>query len=276
MLVITSNIMSFILFARKAVVILGRCLLFYISTIPLFALAATFQEHKVWKQTSRGLNPWGLFKVFVLNLFWMILTGLGSLVSLSLGGQSVANNMQNMVVENLTAKILFTVIVGKVKIINPNNTPNIDVHNPTIPAPIFVANHCSQIDLCVVYFILKRFKWIAKQSVKFLPGVGFGMMIGGHIFIQRKGKNGNSVSNLYEQSNEAVQSGVPMMIFPQGTRRIAEKLRFKDGAFKIAIDNQAPIVPISIDIPVNIWNSSYPLNLLWSKESEKLENMVCK
>lgn len=208
----------------------------------------------------------------------MILIGLGSLVSIpmSLGGQSVASNMQNMVVENLIAKMLFTMIVGKVKIINPHNIPNMDVRNPTIPAPIFVANHSSQIDICVVYFILKRFKWIAKQSAKFLPGVGFGSMIGGHIFIQRKGKNSHSVSNLYAQANEAVQAGIPMMIFPQGTRRIAEKLRFKDGAFKIAIDNEAPIVPISIDIPVNIWNSSYPLNLLWSKESDKLENMVCK
>merc|ERR1719384_454118 len=96
-----------------------------------------------------------------------------------------------------------------------------------------------------------------------------------HIFIQRKGGKGkqgqdkkSSVLNLYEQANAAIQAGIPMMIFPQGTRRMSQKLPFKDGAFNIAMNNESVIVPISINIPPGIWNTWYPLNLLWSGSNE--------
>ena len=46
---------------------------------------------------------------------------------------------------------------------------------------------------------------------------------------------------------------VPGTIIPAGTV----------GAFKIALDNEAPLVPLSIEVPRNVWNSLYPLNLLW-------------
>lgn len=263
----------------KVIFFIGQGLMYYAATIPIFAIMSTIQERKIWNQTQHPLTLWGLFKVFILNIFWMFFIGLGAIslvpMWISRGCGSSVSLEQNAVMEKLVATGLHKLLVGNVKIINgDSNVPHIDLYNPTKPAPVFVANHCSQIDLCVVYFIVRRFKWIAKQSVKYLPFVGFGMTLGGHVFIRRSGKNGKSVSNLYEQSNDAIQSGVPMVIFPQGTRRIAEKLKFKDGAFNIAIENESQLVPISIDVPVNIWNSSYPLNLLWSKDSEKEENMV--
>ena len=50
-----------------------------------------------------------------------------------------------------------------------------------------------------------------------------------------------------------------MFFFPQGTRRIGERLPFKDGAFKVAKNNDSVLVPISIQIPLTAWNSLYPL-----------------
>lgn len=263
----------------KVILFIAKYLMYYAATIPIFAVMGTIQERKIWKKTAQPLNSWGTLKVFLLNLCWMLFTGLGALslvpIWIARGFGTSVSLEQNAVMEKLVGTGLHKIFVGNVKIINADkNVPHIDLYNPTKPAPVFVANHCSQIDLCIVYFIVKRFKWIAKQSVKYLPFVGFGMTLGGHIFIQRKGKNGKSVSNLYEQSNEAIQSGVPMVIFPQGTRRISEKLPFKDGAFNIAIDNETQIVPISIDVPVNIWNTSYPLNLFFSKDSDNEENVV--
>ena len=61
------------------------------------------------------------------------------------------------------------------------------------------------------------------------------------------------------------------VIFPQGTRRVIENLPFKDGAFKIAIENEAPLIPVSINIPINMWNSMYPLNLLWGEKNDENE-----
>lgn len=131
------------------------------------------------------------------------------------------------------------------------------------PAPVYVANHASQVDLAAVYFLNRRFKWISKDSVRYLPGVGLIMTLSQHVFIKRTGKNRTSVSNLYQQSARAIRAGVPVFFFPQGTRRMAERLPFRDGAYRVAAENGSPLVPVSIEIPVSCWNSCYPWCLLW-------------
>lgn len=260
--------------------LIGKFILYYAATIPLFAFVSTLQERKIWKDTPAPLSIWGLVKVFIFNILWMLIIGIGALslvpMWISRGMGSSVSLEQNAVMEKLTAMALQKALVGNVKVVNQDKIPNIALFNPNNganvkPAPIFIANHCSQLDLAVIYFVVRRFKWIAKQSVKYLPGVGLGMTLGGHVFIKRTGKNSKSVSNLYEQSNATIQSGIPMVIFPQGTRRVTKKLPFKDGAFKIAIDNEAPLIPISINVPVNMWNSMYPLNLLWGGGDEANE-----
>ena len=211
---------------------------------------------------------WGLVKVFIFNILWMLFMGLGALslvpMWITRGCKKDAVSVEvNVVMEKLTAMSLQKCLIGNVIIKNGEKIPSFDLHHPSAPAPVFISNHCSQLDLSAMYFVVRRFKWIAKQSVKYLPGVGIGMTFGNHVFIKRTGKNGKSVSNLYEQTNEAIQAGIPIVIFPQGTRRIDKRLPFKNGAFKIALDNEAPLVPLSIEVPRNVWNSLYPLNLLW-------------
>ena len=145
------------------------------------------------------------------------------------------------------------------------------------PAPVYIANHASQVDLAAVYYIMRHFKWVAKESVLFIPGVGQTMYLGNHVFVRRSGRGKrSSVASLYERSNEAVRSGTSMFLFPQGTRGMGpEALPFKDGAFKIALENGCPIVPISIEIPPGVFNGWYPLNLLWGvSASEKKKDPV--
>ena len=62
-----------------------------------------------------------------------------------------------------------------------------------------------------------------------------------------------------------------MFFFPQGTRRMAVRLPFKDGAYRVAMENESLLVPISINIPLTCWNSWYPLCLLWGG---KVDNVV--
>ena len=88
--------------------------------------------------------------------------------------------------------------------------------------------------------------------------IGATMYTGDHVLINRvKGHNQKSVSNLFDKSNAAVQSGIPMFLFPQGTRVMSKRLPFKDGAFIIAQTNQSALIPISIEIPMNVWETWY-------------------
>ena len=245
---------------------MAYALLGYVTvTVLLAASLAVVQEGKVWKPVALpSLSLFGRCKVFVFNVSWMLLCLVGSLMItlkwiLTLGKSDIQKDT-NRLVEFNAARICIGTFIGNVQVDGLDNLPPPDI----TPAPIYIANHASQIDTGVVYFIGRRFKWIAKKSVVYLPGVGQVMFLGGHVLIdRRKGKNDKSVTILFDKSNDAVQSGVPMFFFPQGTRKITERLPAKDGAFIVAQTNKSPLIPVSIDIPETAWNSLYPLNVLW-------------
>mmetsp|Transcript_19248 Transcript_19248/g.27071 ORF Transcript_19248/g.27071 Transcript_19248/m.27071 type:complete len:323 (-) Transcript_19248:263-1231(-) len=236
----------------------------YSLTIPFVAIPAVIQEKKIWKNTPTPLSPWGILKVYLFNIVWMVIALLASISLLPMWisrgcGRSVEMEA-HAVMEYLDATLLVKFLVGEVEVIGKENLPKPPNVQKGEVAPVYVANHCSQLDVAVVYFCLTPFKWIAKKSVMFLPGVGQIMSLSGHVFIQRTGKNSTSVSSLFALSNKAVQEGKAMMIFPQGTRRMTEKLPFKNGAYIIALENKCKLVPVTINVPLGIWNASYPLN----------------
>jgi len=173
-------------------------------------------------------------------------------------GSSVERDMA--FVERIIGFVVVSSFVGPVKIVGREKLL------PETSPCVFIANHASQIDLGLVYFLFRRFKWIAKKSVLYLPGVGTLMLMGGHVLIDRfKGRKPSS-RKMYQTAAQSLKDGVPIFIFPQGTRRMAERLPFKDGAFNIAIAGEVPLIPISINIPPSAWNDLYPLSLLWKKK----------
>ncbi len=246
----------------------------YCSSVIVLPILSVFQERKIWKSSLLpSISLFGTLKVFLFNVLWMGVTLVGGLALLPnfILGKFLGFDCQYEahVVERITAKICcLCFICPKVEIRGEENLPADDGSSP---APVYVANHASQIDLAVVYFLGKRFKWISKDSVRYLPGVGLIMTLSQHVFIKRTGKNRKSVSNLYEQSNNSIQSGLPMFFFPQGTRRMAVRLPFKDGAYRVALDNESQLIPVSIEIPLTCWNSWYPLCLLWGG---KVDNVI--
>ena len=48
------------------------------------------------------------------------------------------------------------------------------------------------------------------------------------------------------------------------------RLPFKDGAYRVAMENESQLIPISIHIPLGCWNSWYPLNLLWGGSADNV------
>ena len=238
--------------------------------ICLGSLTAVFQERKIWNNPKLpSINAFGMLKVFLLNVFWMsgclmgaILTVIEAIITLDWSFQKT-REFSHIQVERRLAKLITALFVAPVEIRGQENLPP---ENGDVPAPVFIANHDSQIDTACVYYINRPWRWIAKSQVMFLPGAGQVMYLSDHVFIDRavkkkKHKKNNSSTgarNLYLKSNESIQAGVPMFFFPQGTRRLGERLPFKDGAFKVAKENDSALVPISIEIPLTAWNSWYP------------------
>jgi 1-acyl-sn-glycerol-3-phosphate acyltransferase len=59
-----------------------------------------------------------------------------------------------------------------------------------------------------------------------------------------RGEHG-SIRQAYEKAGEWLRSGVSVLFFPEGTRSNSEEMNpFKNGAFKLAIKEKRPILPI--------------------------------
>ncbi len=234
----------------------------FLSAVLLGGLVSVYQEQKIWKNPKLpSLTIFAMIKVYLMNVLWMLGCAIGSLLTLLyciLTGSRETRKVAHAVVERNCAKLLCHVLIAPVEVVGMEHIPDDMLYQS--PAPVIIANHDSQIDLAAVYFLNSEWRWIAKSSVMMLPGVGQLMWLSGHIFIDRVNKSSGKTGarNLYVQSNASVQAGVPMFFFPQGTRRLGDRLPFKDGAFKVALENKSKLIPISLEIPLTAWNSWYP------------------
>lgn len=113
-------------------------------------------------------------------------------------------------------------------------------------AYVVVANHESSADPFLLSWLPFDMRWVAKVSLFKLPVIGWLMRLGGDIRLLRG--NGDSVREMLAEARETLDAGLPVMIFPEGTRSPDGALqRFKDGAFQLAIDAGVPILPLAIE-----------------------------
>ena len=123
-------------------------------------------------------------------------------------------------------------------------TENIPAGRPCV----FVANHRSYFDIPVLLTSLDAPHGIlAKDSLKKIPLINRWMTLLGCVFVVREDVRA-SVKALNEAS-AAVSAGNSFIIFPEGTRWKGEEGEigeFKNGAFRIAVKNGAPLVPAAI------------------------------
>lgn len=119
------------------------------------------------------------------------------------------------------------------------------LENIPAQACVFACNHTSNADgPVVVLAIPRRVGILIKREVFRIPILGFGMRQAGFVPVDRRAKEGSV--NLDEVA-KLLKSGVPLLIFAEGTRSPDGRLRpFKKGAAVMAIHAGAPIVPIAI------------------------------
>lgn len=116
-----------------------------------------------------------------------------------------------------------------------------DPRNPYV----VVANHESFVDILLISHIPMEMKWLSKDAFFKIPVLGWMMRLAGDIPLARGDKT--STADAIQQCHDRLGKRVSVMIFPEGTRSKDGELQpFKDGAFRLAIDAQVPILPLAV------------------------------
>jgi 1-acyl-sn-glycerol-3-phosphate acyltransferase len=116
---------------------------------------------------------------------------------------------------------------------------------PTSPA-IYAANHGSALDIPIMFgYLPVGFRVIHKRSLYVIPIIGWYLLLGGHIGIDRS--KPFRARKALEAAGRRIRSGISLLVFPEGTRSSdAEVKRFKRGSFVLALSSGAPVVPVSL------------------------------
>lgn len=117
---------------------------------------------------------------------------------------------------------------------------------------IIVTNHQSAFDIFLLYATLEiPFKWVMKASLKKLPFVGAACKMAGFIFVDEQSINGRL--RTIKEAEQTLKENNSIAIFPEGARTLDGHIKkFKKGAFKMALDLNAPILPISLNGPYKV------------------------
>ena len=111
---------------------------------------------------------------------------------------------------------------------------------------MFVANHTSMTDIMLTLSVVKNpFVFVGKKELTKIPLFGF-FYKRTCILVDRS--SSKSRMEVFERAQKKINQGFSICIFPEGGVPLDESIvldEFKDGAFRLAIDHQIPIVPIT-------------------------------
>ena len=111
---------------------------------------------------------------------------------------------------------------------------------------VVMSNHQSHYDVPVLYYVLGgRMLMVAKTELFAIPLFGRAIRDAGMIEVDR-GNRQRAIASL-ATAKKQLEAGTHIWIAPEGTRsESGELLPFKKGGFVLALDMEAPILPITI------------------------------
>ncbi|MCK9481342.1 MAG: 1-acyl-sn-glycerol-3-phosphate acyltransferase [Bacteroidia bacterium] len=121
-----------------------------------------------------------------------------------------------------------------------------DSNNKSTLPCIYISNHTSYLDiLCMSIIARGNYMFLAKKELKKIPlfGIFFRTV---DVAVDRN--NAVEASKAYKETEGRINQGYSFIIYPEGTigNQVPRLRSFKNGAFKLAIDNQLPIVPVTL------------------------------
>lgn len=116
-------------------------------------------------------------------------------------------------------------------------------HLPWHGPAVLVANHESLGDILVLFGLYRPFKWVSKAANFKLPFIGWNMWLNRYVPLVRGDRE--SVGRMMAQCERWLGRGVPVLMFPEGTRSPDGHMKaFKDGAFQLAVKMKCPVIPV--------------------------------
>jgi 1-acyl-sn-glycerol-3-phosphate acyltransferase len=111
---------------------------------------------------------------------------------------------------------------------------------------VVASNHQSMWDIIVIYgFLRLDLKWVMKRELRKIPAIGIGCEKAGHIFVERQ--NPKQANAAIAAALERLGDGIGILFFPEGTRsEDGQLLPFKKGAFRTAIAQGLPLLPVTV------------------------------
>ncbi|WP_396173906.1 lysophospholipid acyltransferase family protein [Flavobacterium sp.] len=111
---------------------------------------------------------------------------------------------------------------------------------------MLVANHTSMTDIMLMLYVSKNpFVFVGKMELAKIPLFGF-FYKRTCILVDRN--SSKSRFGVFERAQKRLNQGLSICIFPEGLVPDDESIilgEFKDGAFRLAIEHQIPIVPMT-------------------------------
>jgi 1-acyl-sn-glycerol-3-phosphate acyltransferase len=127
---------------------------------------------------------------------------------------------------------------------------------PRGPA-VLISNHQSAVDIVAAMGLHHPFKFVAKASLFKLPLVGWMMSLMRYVPVERG--HVHAMDRMLEDCRWWLRRGVAVLIFPEGTYAPpGQPLPFKRGAFRLAIEERVPVVPVVLEGTTDILEGDGP------------------
>lgn len=147
-------------------------------------------------------------------------------------------------------RFCFRALRVEIEVRNQSVLSTVDWNRPLV----VVGNHQSYFDIPIVFFTLGRtIGFMAKKTLTYIPFLNFWMKQLHCVFLDRKNpRAGVELKRRIETSKEIPR----VFIFPEGTRGKDGRIHpFKSGAFRLAADLDATILPIYIRGSRSTWEA---------------------
>ncbi|MDR2969601.1 MAG: 1-acyl-sn-glycerol-3-phosphate acyltransferase [Tannerellaceae bacterium] len=180
--------------------------------------------------------------VFVpLFLVFTAATALATILGCLLGGERLFAYYPGMIWSRLTCYLALCPVRVK-------GREHIDRRHSCV----FAANHQGAFDIFLIYgFLGVPVKWVMKSGIGKIPLIGAACRAAGFVFVDNS--TPKAARRSIVEAEKSLSRGASIAIFPEGSRTYdGRMIRFRKGAYRMAVDQRLPVVPITLNGPFHV------------------------